>query len=114
MMENQIEIRENCIGIKYNQGYIRDNHYELVIEKILGVPEGEVEAIDTRDDDKWIFQVNSKARYNNICENFTGRDISLGYNCRVQIDEISSCVTRIEISCVPFSVTNKQHVREIW
>ena len=108
MMENQIEIRENCIGIKYNQGYIRDNHYELVIEKILGVPEGEVEAIDTRDDDKWIFQVNSKARYNNICENFTGRDISLGYNCRVQIDDISSCGTRIEISCVPFSVTNKQ------
>ena len=47
MMEDQIEIRENCIGIKYNQGFRRDHHYELVIEKILGVPEGEVQAIDS-------------------------------------------------------------------
>ena len=55
-----------------------------------------------------VFQVNNKVRHNKICENFTGRDISLGHNCRIQIDDISSYGTRIEISCVPFSVTNKQ------
>ena len=106
-MENLINVRENCIGVKYNYGGIQNDHYERVITGILQVPDDEVEGIDNRDFDRWILQVNNKKRYDFICENFTGRDFVLG-RCQIQIDDISSCGTRIEISHVPFSVTNKQ------
>ena len=62
---------------------------------------------DDRGNDKWIFQVKSKERYDNICENFTGKDISIGNNCWIQVDDISSPGTRVEISRVPFSVSNQ-------
>ena len=104
----QIQLRENCIGIKYNSGLRQQFYYELVLDDILGIPDEEIEAIDTRGKDKWIFQVKSKEKYDNICEKFTGRDISLGNNCWIQVDDISSPGTRVEISCVPFSITNKQ------
>ena len=35
-------------------------------------------------------------------------DISVGHHCKIQVDDISSCGTRIEISCVPFSISNEQ------
>ena len=47
-MNQAILTRVNCIGITYVVGEIRDYHYEEIIEKILGVPESEVEGIDDR------------------------------------------------------------------
>ena len=99
-------IREHCIGITYNYGVIKEYHYESIIEDILRVPENELEGIDTRGDNRFIFQVTNKERYDSICENYTGRDISVGHHCRIQVDDISSCGTRIEISRVPFSISN--------
>ena len=106
-MDDLINVRENCIGVKYNYGGRQNDHYEQVIEGILQVPGDEIEGIDDRGYDRWILQVNNKKRYDFICENFTGRDFAIG-RCKIQIDDISSCGTRIEMSRVPFSVTNKQ------
>ena len=107
-MEDKVILRENCIGITYNYGNIKEYHYESIIEDVLRVPEDELDGIDTRGDNRFIFQVTNKERYDNICENFTGRDISVGHHCKIQVDDISSCGTRIEISCVPFSISNEQ------
>ena len=104
----QTKLRQNCIGIHYNRGHIQQFHYELILDDILGIPDNELEGIDDRGIDKWIFQVKSEKRYDTICEKFTGRDILLGNNCWIQVDDISSPSTRIEISCVPFSVSSQQ------
>ena len=109
----QTKLRQNCIGIHYNRGHIQQFHYELILDDILGIPDNELEGIDDRGIDKWIFQVKSEKRYDTICEKFTGRDILLGNNCWIQVDDISSPGTRIEISCVPFSVSNQQLSRMI-
>ena len=105
-MEDQIIFRKNCIGINYNVGEIKEYHYEKIIENLLGVPEDEVEGIDDRGSARFLFQVSTKKRYDLICETFTGRDITLETHCIIQVDDISSYGTRVEISNVPFSITN--------
>ena len=37
----QIQLRENCIGIKYNRGLLQQFHYELILDDILGIPDEE-------------------------------------------------------------------------
>ena len=105
-MEDAIIIRENCIGITYNLGEIHASHYEKIIEKLLGVPESEIEGIDDRNSTRFLFQVSTNERYQLICETFTGRDITLDNHCIIQIDDISSYGTRVELSNVPFAITN--------
>ena len=104
MNKELTQLRENCIGIKYNRGLLQQFHYELILDDILGIPDEEIVGIDDRGNDRWIFQVNSKARYDAICEKFTARDILVANNCWIQVDDISSPGTRVEISCVPFSI----------
>ena len=82
-MDESILTRVNCIGITYVVGEIQEYHYEKIIERILGVPENEVEGIDNRGNTRFIFEVSTKKRYESICETFTGRDISIGNNCRI-------------------------------
>ena len=99
--------RINNIGITYKKGSIKEHHYETIIEKVLGIPENEIEGVDNRGDMRFLFEVSTKERYDHICENFTGRDITIEDGCVIQIDDISSYSTRIKISKVPFQVTNK-------
>ena len=54
-MEDKDILRENCIGITYNYGNIKEYHYESIIEDILRVPEDELDGIDTRGDNRFIF-----------------------------------------------------------
>ena len=98
--------RKNTIGITYEVGEIKDHHYETIIEKILGVPESDVIGIDDRGETRFLFEVSKKEIYDRICEQFTGRDIPLGNNNVIQVDDISSYGTRIEISRVPFMIEN--------
>ena len=44
--------------------------------------------------------------YEHICKHFAGRDIPIGNGNVIQVDDISSCGTMIEISCVPFEINN--------
>ena len=105
-MEEPVILRENCIGITYVVGELQEHHYETIIERELGIPENEVEGIDSRGSTRFIFEVSSKERYKYICQTFTGRDIIIGKYCRIQVDDISSYGTRVEISRVPFRISN--------
>ena len=105
-MEQPILIRKNEIGVTYVRGEIENDHYENIIENILGVPESEVQAIDDRGTVRFIFQVNSTERYNDICEKFTGKDISINDYCVIQVDDISCLGTRVDLSRVPFAINN--------
>ena len=98
--------RKNTIGITYEVGEIRDHHYETIIENILGVPETDVIGIDDRGETRFLFEVSRKEIYDRICEQFTGRDIPIGNDNVIQVDDISSYGTRIEISRVPFMIDN--------
>ena len=98
--------RVNQLGITYHQGEKRDFHYELILERILRIPENHIVGIDERGDNRFLFEVANKEIYEAICEQFTGRDISIGHGGVIQVDDISSYGTRIELSKVPFQVSN--------
>ena len=97
----------NTLGITYTQGKICDYHYETIFENIMGIPEDEIDGIDDRDVNRFIFQVTTNERYNALCTKFTCRDIFLEYGHIIRVDDISSEGTRVEISRVPFDVSNE-------
>ena len=105
-MAESILKRENTIGITYVKGEIEETHYELVIEKTFGVPESEILGIDDRGNTRFLFKVLTPEVYEHICKHFAGRDIPIGNGNVIQVDDISSCGTIIEISCVPFEINN--------
>ena len=99
--------KENTIGINYVRGFIRDWHYETIIEKILGVPENEIEGIDDRGNNRFLFKVTTADRYENISVHFAGREIPIGYGNIIQVDDISSYGTMVDITRVPFEIDNE-------
>ena len=98
--------RENTIGITYVVGEIEDEHYELIIENTLGVQESEIEGIDDRGTTRFVFKVSTSEVYDCICEHFAGREIQIGNGNVIQVDDISSYGTMVEVSRVPFEIDN--------
>ena len=96
----------NTIGVTYEKGDVEDFHIRNIIENVLGIPESEVCGIDLRSSNRFIFKVSSSKRYEYICNNFTGRDHVLDRNLVIRFDDISSYGTRIEVSRVPYEVSN--------
>ena len=96
----------NTIGITFTEGYIKDEHFELIIEAKLGIPENELYGIDGRGKEKFIFKVKSEARYESNCENFLGKEIEIEPGFKFRIDNISANKTRVCITRVPFEVNN--------
>ena len=107
-MESQLSLRVNSIGITYKIGKRQNWHYQHIIEDIFGVSEELVAGIDDRGETRWLLEVSTKECYEYICNNFCGREIVINSNCYVQIDDISYPGTRVELSNVPFSITNQQ------
>ena len=107
-MENQLSLRVNCIGITYKTGRIQKWHFKHIIEDVFEVPDELVAGIDDRCPTRWLFEVKTKECYKYICDKFSGREISINNNCIVQVDDISYPGTRVELSNVPFSITNDQ------
>ena len=96
----------NTLGVTYPKGGIRDHHYEEILENIMGIPEDEICGIDGRGRDRFIFQVTTHQRYADICREFTCRDIFLEQGHVIRVDDISTEGTIVEITRVPFEVTN--------
>ena len=99
--------RENEIGITYVEGKIEDDHYEVIIEKLLKINEQEVVGIDDRGDTRFLFEVSTKERYEQIIKDFTGRDITIERGFIIKVDDISSYYTQVKISRVPFKINNE-------
>ena len=98
----------NTLGISYIQGKTAEHHYEEILEKLMGIPDSEIEGIDNRSDGRFIFKVTTQDRYNDICERFTGRDIFLERGHTIRVDDISTKGTLVEIERVPFDINNEQ------
>ena len=98
--------RVNEIGITYVEGTIEDSHYEIIIEKLLGILENEVVGIDDRGKTRFLFEVSTQTKYKDICEKFTGRDITIEKGFVIRVDDISSYSTEVKLSRVPFKVNN--------
>ena len=96
------------IGITYVIGRIEEWHFETIIEKVLGVSESDVVGIDDRGNNRFIFKVSKSEIYEHICKHFAGRDIPIGNNNIIQVDDISSYGTMVEISRVPFEIENNE------
>ena len=62
--------RVNTVGIRYVTGQIKEEHFEIIIEQLLQIPEDEVFGIDERYR-KFLLKVNKEERYQTICENYT-------------------------------------------
>ena len=103
--------KKKTIGIHYIEGVIKDDHYGLIIGKILGVPRKEVHAIDLREEgnikNRFLFKVESEALYKSICTQFSGRLIEIEKGYKIRVEDLSSNNTRICISRVPFEVSNQ-------
>ena len=80
-MDEPTLLRENQIGITYNQGNIRDFHYEIIFERILGISEEHIDGIDGRGPTRFLFKAASSDKYERIYQQFSGRDISIGHGC---------------------------------
>ena len=100
--------RKNCVGVSYITSGWQHWHFKFIIEDTLCVPDDLVDGIDTRGDFRWLFQVSNDDCYKYICDEFSGREIRINSNCVVKIDDISHPGTRIELTQVPFSLTNDQ------
>ena len=57
----------NTLGITYIDGVIREHHYETIFDKLMEIPESEIEGVDGRCETRFIFKVTSQQRYNDIC-----------------------------------------------
>ena len=62
--------RVNTVGIRYVTGQIKEEHFEIIIENLLQIPEDEVIDIDERYR-KFLLKVNNEERYQTICDNVT-------------------------------------------
>ena len=78
-MEQPSLMRENQIGITYNEGEIRGFHFEIIFERILGIHVEQIDGIDGRGPARFLFKVASNDIYERICEQFSGRDIPIGH-----------------------------------
>merc|ERR1712055_264597 len=71
-MDESILQRQNSIGITYVVGEIIEQHYKTIIQRTLGVPVEEVEGIDDRGPTRFLFEVSTKERYEDICSSSQG------------------------------------------
>ena len=98
--------RVNTLGVTCLKGAIQDIHVRKIIENICGVPENEVLGVDSRGINKFIFKVSTKEKYIQICDNVTDRDHILDEYHTFRVDDISSNGTCIEVSRIPFEMSD--------
>ena len=46
-MDEPVRKTENSVGISYVLSEIDERHFDMIIERILGIPEDEISAIDS-------------------------------------------------------------------
>ena len=79
--------RVNTVGIRYVTGEIKNEHFEIIIENILQIPEDEVIGIDERYR-KFLLKVNNEERYLDICENYTDIRLNVESGVVIEVNDI--------------------------
>ena len=98
----------NTLGIHFIQGKLMRHHFEAMLDKVMGIPDAEIQGLDVRSDTRFIFKVTTQHRYEQICQRFTGRDIFLERGHIIRVDDISTKGTMVELQKVPFDLTNEK------
>ena len=99
--------RVNTVGVRYITGEIKAEHFEIIIEQLLHIPEDEVIGIDERYK-KFLLKVDNEARYLNICENYTEMQMNVEPGVVIEVSDISSYRSRVVVRDVPFEVGNEK------
>ena len=64
--------RVNTVGIKYVKGERSIDHYENIIENILGIPIDEIVGLGECDKNKFMVKIKSERLYQQICVKLVG------------------------------------------
>ena len=100
--------RMNTIGVKYLKGVIKDEHYEIIIENILGLRDEDILKIEEfNSSTRFIFQVN-KGNYEYICNNHVCKFITIDVDTIIMVEDISSYKTEVFVSNIKFDMTEDE------
>ena len=50
----------NTLGIHFIQGKLMRHHFEAILDKVMGIPDTEIEGLDDRGDTRFIFKVTTQ------------------------------------------------------
>ena len=100
--------RVNTIDVRYVEGNRDEDHYEKIVEEILGVSEDELIGFDDEipGSKQLMIKVSTAAKYKYICDNLIGEKFTVASGHVIQIEDLSSYRVRVILSGVPFELTN--------
>ena len=89
--------RVNTIGVKYVKGVIKDEHYDIVIESILGLNDEDILKIEESTSTRFLFQLG-KENYDYVCSNHVCKFLTLDEDSIIMIEDISSYKPEVNVS----------------
>ena len=99
--------RVNTIGVKYVKGVIKDEHYEQIIETILGLRDEDILKIHESASTRFLFQLN-KVNYDYVCKHHVCKFLTLDEDSIIMIEDISSYKTEVYISGIRFDISEEE------
>ena len=67
----------NTLGIHFIQGKLRRHHFEAILDKVMGIPDTEIEGLDVRSDTRFIFKIKHNIGMNRFVNALQGEIYSL-------------------------------------
>ena len=109
-MEGPKRKRKNTIGVRYVQGFLKNEHFRIILKDMLKLSTANIVALDERDNRHFLFKVSSEEIYDEICSVYTYRTYNVDHESAVIIEDISSYHTKVGITNIPFEVTDTEIV----
>ena len=75
--------KTNTIGIRYLDGVIYDDDMPLILDETLGIEDDEVLGIADLGKNRQIVKLRTKEKYEEICDLFRGKEISVRKNLKI-------------------------------
>ena len=99
--------RVNTVGIKYVKGERSIDHYENIIENILGIPIDEIVGLGECGKKKFLVKIKSERLYQQICLKLVGETKTVDENHKIVIEDLSPYKDRVRVVNVPFELPNE-------
>lgn len=96
--------RVNTIGIKYIQGACIEDHYEKIIEEILGIKEEWLVGLADQGKKGFWLKLSTDEQYRNICATFLGRKLPVVPGCVMIVEDLSSYRLRVSTASAAAAV----------
>ena len=102
--------RQNTIGARYIQGSIIDDHYEEIIENILGLEDEDIKKIEQLSNTAFIFKLD-EFQYNRICNDYAYKFMHIDEYTTVIIEDISSYETKIKVNGNSLAIEEREIIK---